>query len=487
MKKLSKRRLAMAFAAALAAVALVYALARNPHRLPGAGQAKIAVKDTSLGLISKFRVSGPVFNLKAMAAAYICRDGDKQYVTLHRLNDGVPEVIEGPRYDSVEGGWVRVASDVLDTAPKVRAVFSTSVELSRDGKHIAYVARQGTDRFVIIDEKKYGPYAWAELPQDFMRGGRVVYAASRSDGAFVVVDGIEYPTEAPVNGIYIHVSDAGQIAYVVGGADGEHVVADGVAGTKYRAVLLASLRWLRDGRLFYVTKAVDGRHVVHLGQESMSCERVVCSSDDGSGDVVYAMLSAGRWLLMRNGVEVSKAASDALSEYGNIYFPTVAASTGRWAFASGDNATGGFAVVDGTAQGRYAAVGGLTWSPDGRRCVYSAVQLPSRLGDLVRRIRYYVGLGGSPGTGIVEMLIVDGVEKVYPNIWGIFFSPDSAHVAVLATDDDYRLIVVLDNAETTVLANVRYVLATTLTPTSCTLLLDRNGALVVEEKTIVPK
>ena len=335
-----------------------------------------------------------------------------------------------------------------------------SVAFSSDGGHVAYGARRGDDRFVVVDGREGPRYRVAGPPALSADGRHLALQAAEEAGGegfgqeFVVMDGHEGSRYATVGNLVL--SEEGQhLAYVasrgsyqVGKATDETmkecVVVDGREGPQYDYIVSRSLALSSDGRhvAYLATKhegATRRQFVVLDGQEGPQydyCNDTSMLAMSSTGQrVAYEAWKGEKCVVVVDGQEgpeydeVDEAAPDGVthSRLGPVFSVdgkrlAYMACKGRQAEAKW------FAVVDGREEPSYRRTWAPRFSMDGRHVAYSA---EAPYGD----------------TGPREFVMVDGQPGPrYSRVKIAAFSLDGKHVAYAAKKGDDWLVV-LDDRE----------------------------------------
>ena len=357
----------------------------------------------------------------------------------------------GSRMAAYINGAASEKYDQIQTSPPV---------LSADGRHSAYAARKGTDWFMVVDGKEYGPYlnvpAYVPLPGGGAQPIPVALTPNRSivfspDGkhfAFVASKGMPQKQEVVVVEDGKEISSQGldvtaslqfskqgdHLLYVVRAGGYAWVVVDGVPGFKY--VTLYSPQFSDDGRhLVYVaqrkpptniaaakiTCVVDGKEGAPYDMVGLSTSGLgVLVSPDGS-HVAYPAhlgnLSAGTTVVVIDGKTIPNANRVWMSPDGkNIPYLL-------------SNPTGGQVkvVVDGKPGLEYATLKDLRFAPDDH-VVYSVTAANGKT------------------------FVVDGEKESDgyddADLSSLHFSADGKHMAYIATASS-KSFVVLDGKKLT--------------------------------------
>ncbi len=250
---------------------------------------------------------------------------------------------------------------------------------------------------------------------------RLAYAAERLGAWFVVLDGQEY---GPYGALGMQPErdsfslafspDSQRLAYAVGEAGRWSVHVDGQADASYAGILESSITFSPDGsRLAYVARTDERRWVVVIDgmagpafdQAAFGPGGIVFSPD--SLHVAYAAMMSSRPTIVIDG----QALEVPYDSVGGLTY----SSDARLAFAA-RRGMRFYAVVDGQEGppfdlvGSNGVLGGVLFSPDGRRVAYPAEQ------------------------GQDALMVVDGVEgRLYDTVGSPVFSPDGQRLAYAAT------------------------------------------------------
>lgn len=299
---------------------------------------------------------------------------------------------------------------------------------SQDGNHMAYVALQGNDLFLVLDGAPGPRFArTSEYMVTFSpKGDHVAFVAGMGDSACVVLDGLPGPRFPSIGSLTLGFSpDGSRLAYLAScDLSGETctAVVDGQAGPIVDLVLPAwanpegkgtrredystGICFSADSRHFaYATSDSSSGFVVVDGQRGPMYEAVLPPRFRGqASQPTYAAKQAGKWFLVMDGVPDS-ARYDELQ-----YNPKLTPPGDHWAYAVREGARW-FMIVDGR---RGPAVDELwvmdmVFSSDGARCAYPARE------------------------GKSEFLVLDGQPGPrWDAASSISFSQDGRHVAYVA-------------------------------------------------------
>ena len=360
-----------------------------------------------------------------------------------------------------------------------------SVTVSSDCKRVAFVNRDETGSWVVVDGVASKKYKAVSPPLLFSPDGeRLAYVAALEPGkSLVVVNGQEWPAVerlASENGLRLLFSpNSKHLAFVCGRQERNCVMLDGVFGQGY--LNLRSLKFSSDGeRLAYVAVpragkemlvvdgtagaeyeqvlgtvfSTDGKHVAYVGtrgdkrmavldgkeqkpypyiaftgsvepgRESETVAKALFFSPDGNR-LVYFAGTPDRWRLVEGKSEGE--------EFHSGGAPVFSPDSHNLAFRANRDERP-FIVVNGAAQaleGKALNVG-LEYSPDGKRLAHIVVAANGRMRMVVD------GVAGAEWEGISADAAEEG-EKFW-------FSPDSQHMAYVA-ERGFKWFLVGDGVE----------------------------------------
>ena len=305
-----------------------------------------------------------------------------------------------------------------------------TVLVSPDCRRVAYVARGGRKRFVVVDGQEQRQYDRVETGSlGFSPDGQRVAYVALTGKRYVAVDGQEVGQYDRVErGSLVFSHDSQRSGYVAGSGKKWFVVVDGIKGKQYDKIERGSL---------------------------------IFSPDSERGG--YVAGSGKKWFVVEDGWEQKQFHG---IETGSLIFSTDSQSLGY--VAEGTNWER-ILIVDGQEKERYhAGLRRTIRSPNLRRVAYSETDgmpdpddavVPGRVVVDGQKSKWYdhgerVTLAFSPDSlrlayaisgGRKWLVVVDGREgKQYDLIEGasLLFSPDSKHVAYVARRGGKWLVVV---------------------------------------------
>jgi hypothetical protein len=329
------------------------------------------------------------------------------------------------------------------TGPEYDAV--GALVLSADGRHFAYLAKQGERQLAVINCQA-GPAYSGVGPLVLSHDGlHAAYVAWQSEKYFVVADGRAGPPFNFISALGLSFS-----------ADGVHLVypawGDRKEGGNYDRK-----RWVVDGRALpqggqTPVFSADGQHMVYVAE--------------GASNATMQMVFDGQ-----PGPEYPAVSNAQLSPDGrHVVF--LVRDRGNY-----------FEVLDGRPGPKYDLITGQILSPDGRRLAYEARTGAPRFeehGIYVTNdtefAQTFIVVDGTPGPkydGVYQLIIsadsrhvayeaakgghwlavLDGREGAkYLHIWGLKFSVDGQHLAYVAAKENGkpvsdRMVVVVDGHE----------------------------------------
>ncbi len=343
------------------------------------------------------------------------RGGQAQAVMLDGDMGRKSPTLYGPVFspDSSTVGIVHTAGDqgVLEVDNRVLTVQEpvAPVIFSPDSKRTAFIAREGTQRFVVVDAKRQ-LVVYDEVPPEMITfspdSKHIAFVARRGRAWFVVVNGQEgeaysiasHPVFSP---------DSQRLAYWVQKSSGQWVVVvDGQEDLLAIGDAPGGLVFSPDSSMLTaVVKRNKRWHVVinnrfEPGYEAIGPDGVVFSPD--SSHLAYTVKHEGRWRVVLNG-KLLAGQFDAIMPCSLMFSP----DSGRLAYAA--QGRGGWAmIVDEIPHQTYAWVyaESMRFSPNSNRFAYVA--------------------GTSSGKAVV---VVDGQRwGVCHGVEDLAFSPDSYSV-----------------------------------------------------------
>jgi len=362
---------------------------------------------------------------------------------------------------------------------------SIYMEVSPDGKQIAYKRFSEQGQSVIFDGNEYGPYDEVEFLDFSPDSQHLVFIATITDKSFAVLDGIEQQyydlilasarfspdsehiiyearqgkktiavidytefTYDAINGpIYIS-PDSSSIAFVARNINAEHfVVQDGIEGKKYDEIEIYNLDLYFSadgGHLAYVAKEGGNWYVVLDEKESIpfSSSSVDITFSPDSQHFVYAAFTDDEKVLFIDG--------EQMNNYDDSFSPIFSPDSQHFAYeASLDDET--FVVVDGIEGPKHDGyIYGFTFSPDGERYAYQVGTDDEYLlvidGEIqgekdVRRRPLFSPdsqhIAYQPYDSEFDIIVLDGdVNEKYDTIEYVTFSPDGNHLLIIVQEDD---------------------------------------------------
>jgi len=394
------------------------------------GKKKVLVVDGAEGKEYDRVVAGSLFSPDGKRFAYAAKRGDKWLVVVDGMggkeyDEIVQEPVFSPEgvrlaYSAKRGGkWVTVVDGVEqkeyrgirgyteavrraqedEKARKYyeRAEFNVQVQypiFSPDGKRLAYAARSGFTKMVVVTDGVEGSQ------QTFVQGAPVFSPDSRR---------VAYAASADIK-----VGRTFMVGMWTGKVYAKHaVIVDGIPGKEYDEIG-------RDGPVFspgskrvaYTAKSDrKWRLVVDGVEEGMYDEIEGVTFSPDSKRITYRARRGTDWFLVLDGVERGEGG------------PAVFSSDGRRVAYAAKQLLKWRVVVDGTEGNEYDEIGTLGFSPDSKRVVYAAKR------------------------GNQWRVMVEGVEGTeYDEIGPIAFSPDGNRLAYSAMRGN-RWVAVADGLE----------------------------------------
>jgi WD40 repeat protein len=248
------------------------------------------------------------------------------------------------------------------------------LELSPDGKRVAYAAYKGGHAFTVLDGKPGPKYDEIDEILTFSRDGRrFAYGATNYDAdsnahSFVVVDGKPGQKFQDVVSISVMFSpDSKHYSYTAEAGDEKYcVVVDGKPGKTYEEIGERAdepcQMYNNDGKLYYRARTGDKCWMVIDGVPSPAYHDIVdplpVFSANGRHYAYVARLGDRRYFVVRDGKPEP--------EYFNIDSRSLKITDGnRLAYqASKSDGAEDVAVIDGKESAKTTSV---TFSPDGSR------------------------------------------------------------------------------------------------------------------------
>lgn len=249
------------------------------------------------------------------------------------------------------------------------------IVFSPDGGQVAYLAMKGTERFVVIGEKRGNAYEWVRVPFFSPDGKKVAYLAGREGKSFIGVNGKEFeafgiacrPVFSP---------DGSKIAYEVKGGDKkigvnrEFVVVGNKKGKPYDEV--RRLGFSPDGgRFVYAARKGDTWFVVVNEKEGSAYETVEGLTFGGTDgrQLIYQAKREGKEFIVIEGEE--KPADEVEAQLSDIEDSPVAyrvEKNGKWSVFIGHRESKAYDYVgtiilskDGKFVGYGARIGQELW------------------------------------------------------------------------------------------------------------------------------
>jgi WD40-like Beta Propeller Repeat len=247
------------------------------------------------------------------------------------------------------------------------------------GGRMCYVARKGTNYFVVIDGKEEGPYQ--DLDKTSLRfspdGQHFAYGATSNEQSLVVVDGQPQSGKLPLVGNSLKFSpDSQHVAYMRSNSDRQQEVVfrDGKREKPYSLVVLSSLSFSPDSQ--------------HLGYVAKVNRDHFCVVVDGVQQKKYRNISQG---------------------------PIFSPDGSRVAYRAKKDRNETILVVDDKEipAGNNPSLAGIWFSPDSKQLAYLTWK-----------------------NGKNQMVVNDGLAPAWENVSFIRFSPDSQHFAYLNRSRD---------------------------------------------------
>jgi hypothetical protein len=361
---------------------------------------------------------------------------------------------------------------------------------SPDLAHIAYVARRGSEAWVVMDgmEGKHypdipsGAFTERGRPREIVfsaDGKRVAYVASRDGWYFVVVDGVEgKPFELIGVGAPVFSPDSKRLAYVATQDGKESVVVDGVEDKPYDHITIGPIRFspdslhmaysarraksdfvILDGKeiaqadsaspiyfsddgkrmAFKVTRGEERRVVVDgvEGRPYESLSNQILFSPDGK-HVLYRATLNGYQMMVLDGTESKLKGVISENDFG--FSPR-----GGAAYILRDR-TGYRVVIDEVASKSYDRIIGEPWfARDGSRVAFAAgleqrqlVVIDGAEKESFDEIKLRVGFSPdgkrycyAATRADIQYAIIDGIAAPYEAVQDVLFSPNGKHTAVV--------------------------------------------------------
>jgi len=408
------------------------------------GNKRVAVIDGKLG--ERFDdISALVFSRNGNHVAYLATRAAKQLVVIDDVAGPACDKVHWfPRF-SADGQHVAYVATVQGRESvvfdgqvglgyhrigrKLGPGLETELILSPDGGRMAYVAWNGRGFIAVIDETP-GPEYACITGLAFSRCGRhVAYTAQKGNNKWVVVRDGQPSSEYDHVGFAAFSPATAALAYCAQEGETGFLVFDNVAGPKYAGAV--SLTFSRDGQhLAYVASAGEKMFVVLDGQPGPQYDGVAGYSTGGQSHPAY-----------RAGGMVYRPGMNPFFWYNNVPGLTFSLDSKRLAYVAQKGAKD-LVVVDGHPGPECDGVYALAFSPDGRRVAYAAGKGRKQF-DYVTRLTF-----GSDGRSVVRgggrcdrwcVVVDDQIGPLYDEIakGDVFiprpvFSQDSKHVAYKA-------------------------------------------------------
>ena len=299
--------------------------------------------------------------------------------------------------------------------------------LSPDGNRVAYHATHHGKQFVVVDAAKGAEHDGIGYIFFSPDSKRVAYGAIRRTKKFAVVDDAAETEYDGIGGILFS-PDAQRLGYLAHQGSAYFAVVDRTKGEEYDSTGKSGLVFSPDSRhLAYPALRGNKWLIVVDGTKGKEYDGVGLGGPVFSPDskrVAYAAQNGSKWFVVGNAAE--QKTYDRIGQIGTVYTKrgiVFSPDSKRLAYTAGRN-NNWLAVVDGIEGTEYEHIWDLVFSPDSKRFAYAA-----KRGDKC-------------------CVVLDGVEAYqYDNaVIGLVFSPDSKHLAY-ATMSDNRYVAVVDGAE----------------------------------------
>lgn len=161
-------------------------------------------------------------------------------------------------------------SEKLISSIDFTTVIPSSLTISRDYTHVAYVSRKDNTQYVVFDGQEGKRYEEIiGFPVFGPDGSYIAYVAKTDRKQFVVISGKEGKKYAEIkNGSIIFSPDGKRTAYAVKEADKQFLVIDGKEGERFDEVSTDAISFSPDGKRFaYVGRAGNKSSLIVNGKE----------------------------------------------------------------------------------------------------------------------------------------------------------------------------------------------------------------------------
>jgi WD40 repeat protein len=328
-----------------------------------------------------------------------------------KRDNGMCVIVDGKeqkKYDSIWGAGADRKGTFGDRT--VIYGYDRKPIFSPDSNKIAYVAQEGTKKFVVvnaIEGKRYDEVCSYKFSPDSQRFG---YLAKEAGKIFAIVDAIEGKRYDDVSWFNFS-PDSKRFAYIAWVGEREFIVVDGHEKKEYPDIYnIMDYTFSPDGRkLSYIAEGKGAKDFVVIndvkGKLYNRIGEFLFSSD--SKRFAYEAGKDGKSFVVIDGVEFTKYSKPSYDKYHVTFSP----NSKRVAFIAREG-NKEFVVVDGGEGKRYEynSIGEIHFSPDSKRVAFSVNE------------------------GNKSFLVIDGAEETkYENcyIFDVVFSPDSNKVAYL--------------------------------------------------------
>lgn len=343
---------------------------------------------------------------------------------------------------------------------------------SSDSKKVAFVAKDITKTFIVLDGKEIAAYDYMDIynsPVFSPDSKHIAYQICKLDESgrsghlwsSIVVDGVEGKHHQNIYGP-VFSPDGNHVSYTVDLGNNQWlVVKDGVESkTYYGGPIFASwsgdsqkffyqVRDSKTGRSYLVVDGAEGKpydNIMLYNSNNKNLVKVVYTASDKDGVVIVIDLVERRYpgqylspyfspdgnrvvytVKLQNNkyfVAIDDKEGEQYDAIGMVWFSQ---DSQHYAYQAmiGDK---WYPIIDGVRGQEFAHTPGMKVSPDGKRVVYS----------------YQVKLEKSTKT----VMVIDGVEsKQYDSIGEVVFSPDSQRVAYVAYPNRWEQQVVEKGVE----------------------------------------
>jgi len=341
-------------------------------------------------------------------------------------------------------------------------IYEDSLQFSPDGKKLAYIAREGNEKFVVVNGKEGKRYDWIDnFSLKFSPDGKkIAYIAGEGgkhdkfwisyEGGkyFVVVNGKEGKRYDYIDSLFLTFSPDGEkLAYVAKEGNKELVVVNEIEGKRYGRIY--NLQFSPDGkRLAYIAKEGNKELIVLDSIESKKYDYIkkfslqfssdgkrlaYIASEGGKYDELGVHYKDGKYFVVIDGIEGKRY--DYINEFSLQFSPDskrvayIAGEGGEYEIEMGRGVAYKdgkyFVVIDGIEGKRYDYINefSLQFSPDSKRVAYIA----GEGGE-------YDKLGVSHVKGKYFVVVDDTESERYDDILLLQFSPDSKKVIYVAIE-----------------------------------------------------